>query len=247
MNTHISPALIMRIKEFGESDLLVTFFTSDYGRLQGIAKGARKSRKRFANCLDLFCLTNLEYNLKRTGGLHFLHSCKLLDTFPGLRSDFFSLSLASYFVELTEILFPLNVADNNMFELLKNSFIFLGTEIKSNIIRIQFETKAMVYGGYEIKLDKCILCGRKYNGEGRAVFIRSKGGIACMRCEKESKFSPVLDPETVKELTSIQSSPLSKRKMLHQTEKTISEISQVLKLHMGYHIGKKLKSSKYIE
>ena len=71
MKTYTSQSIIMRTKEFGETDLLVTFFTPDNGRLKGIAKGARKSRKRFANCLDVLCLTELEYSLKREGGLYF--------------------------------------------------------------------------------------------------------------------------------------------------------------------------------
>ncbi|MBW2206889.1 MAG: recombination protein O N-terminal domain-containing protein, partial [Deltaproteobacteria bacterium] len=49
MKIHISPAIIMRIREFGEADLFVTFFTPDRGRLKGVAKGARRSRKRFVN------------------------------------------------------------------------------------------------------------------------------------------------------------------------------------------------------
>ena len=65
METYLSQAIIMRIREFGESDLLVTFFTPDKGQLKGVAKGARKSRKRFVNCLDVFSLVNLEYGLKR--------------------------------------------------------------------------------------------------------------------------------------------------------------------------------------
>jgi DNA repair protein RecO (recombination protein O) len=59
MKTYTSHAIIMRTKEFGETDLLVTFFTQDKGRLKGIAKGARKSRKRFVNCLDVFCHAEL--------------------------------------------------------------------------------------------------------------------------------------------------------------------------------------------
>ncbi len=89
MTTHISHAIIMRTWEFGETDLLVSFFTSDKGRLKGVAKGARKSRKRFANCLDLLSLVKLEYELKRGRELYFLHSGKLVHAFPGIRSVFF--------------------------------------------------------------------------------------------------------------------------------------------------------------
>ena len=247
MNAHISPAIIMRIKEFGESDLLVTFFTSDRGRLKGVAKGGRKSQKRFANCLDLFCLANLEYEMKRKGDLHFLHSCKLIHAFPGLRSDFTSLSLASYMIELTEILFPLSVTDEEMFELLKNAFLVLDEGGRTDILRILFEAKAMALGGYKINLDKCCGCGRPYAGEGRAVFKRSKGGIACLKCEQEAKLSPELSPDSVKALKIIQSTPWSQAKALDLTDEMIHEIKPVLKLHMEYRIGRRLKTAEYLD
>ena len=247
MNTHISQAIIMRIKEFGESDLLVSFFTPDKGRLKGVAKGARKSRRRFANCLDLFCLTNLEYEQKSKGDLHFLHSCKLVHGFPGLRSDFASLSLASYMVELAEILFPLGVVDKNIFELLKNSFLALDEGRRIDQLRIFFEAKAMCLGGYKIDFERCCDCGRIYAGEGRAVFKRTRGGIACLKCEQESKLTPGMGPHTVKVLELMQSAPLSKVETLALNDEMISEIKPVLKFHMEYRIGRRLKTAEYLD
>jgi DNA repair protein RecO (recombination protein O) len=246
MNAHISPAIIMRIKGLGESDLLVTFFTSDRGRLKGVAKGAQRSKKRFANCLDLFCLTSLEYELKRKGSLYFLHSGKLIDAFPGLRSDFSSLSLASYMVELTEILFPLGVADTGMFELLKNSFFAIDKGKRKDLLRIQFEARAMALGGYGINFDKCCNCGRIYTGEGRAVFKRSKGGIACLKCQQESKLFPGLDHDTVTGLRTIQSKSWNEVEAFNFSDKMIREIKSVLNLHMEYRIGRRLKTAEYL-
>jgi DNA repair protein RecO (recombination protein O) len=247
MNAHISPAIIMRIKEFGESDLLVTFFTDDSGRLKGVAKGGRKSRKRFANCLDLFCLANLEYELKKKGDLHFLHSCKLVHPFPGLRSDFTSLSLASYMIELTEVLFPLSVTDKEIFGLLKDGFLALDGGGRTDILRILFEAKAMALGGYKMNLEKCCVCGRPYAGEGRAVFKRNKGCIACLKCEQESKLTPALGPNTVKALSLIQSTPWGEAEGMNLNDEMIQEIKQVLKLHMEYRIGRRLKSAEYLD
>lgn len=247
MEMHVSQTIIMRVKEFGESNLLVTFFTSDMGRLKGVANHARRSRKRFANCLDLFCLADLEYGLKRRGELYLLNSCKLVHAFPGLRSDFYSLSLASYMVELSEILFPLNVVDNNMFELLKTSFKALNEGRRDEVLRIAFEAKAMALGGYGINLERCCICGRPYTGNGRAIFMRNKGGIACLNCEKETDFSPGVEPETVKRLRTIQSKSLSDVGNISLTEEEIRELKPVLKLHMEYRIGKRLKCAKYLE
>jgi DNA repair protein RecO (recombination protein O) len=247
MNSHISPAIIMRINEFGESDLLVTFFTPDRGRLKGVAKGARKSRRRFANCLDLFCLANLEYELKRKGDLHFLHSCRLINAFPGLRSDFFSLSLASHMIELTEILFPLGVIDGKMFELLENSFHILNHGARKDALGIFFDAKAMSLGGYRIDLNKCCVCGRDYKGEGRAVFRPDKGGICCLKCGEESTTSPGLSPDSIKVFGLMQSGRWKTVEELSFTNDVIQDIKKLLKLHIEYRIGRRLKTAEYLE
>ena len=47
-----TPAIVLTVKDFGEADRLVTFLTPERGVLTGMAKHAKKSRKRFANVLE---------------------------------------------------------------------------------------------------------------------------------------------------------------------------------------------------
>ena len=148
----------MRTTKYGESDLLVSFFTPDKGRLKGVAKGARRSRRRVVNCLDIFSLTNLEYELRAKGDLHFLHSGKLINAYPGLRTDFGALSKASYMIELAEVLFPLGVVDREMFELLEGSLDALSNGKNPGFVTVMFEMRAMALGGYGINLEKCCIC-----------------------------------------------------------------------------------------
>ncbi|HYT53423.1 MAG TPA: DNA repair protein RecO, partial [Verrucomicrobiae bacterium] len=56
---HVTPAIVLRSRPFGESDKIVSFLTENYGKLTGIAKGALRSRKRFVNSLEPFALINL--------------------------------------------------------------------------------------------------------------------------------------------------------------------------------------------
>ena len=247
MKSYTSQAIIMRTKEFGETDLLVTFLTPDKGRLKGIAKGARKSRKRFVNCLDVFSLVELEYSLKREGSLYFLNSGKLINAYPGIRSDFTTLSKASYMVELTEILFPWGVAERKMFDLLKSSLDALADMEKSDVIPFVFEIKAMTLGGYGINFDKCTICGRPYKGEGRAVFKRDKGGIACLKCQKETAISPGLGPQAVEMIKVMKTYPLNSLMNLEMNEEIGKEIKAVLKLHREYHLGQRPKTTNYLE
>src|ERR1700678_3055577 len=52
MSVLTSEAEILRTWPGHEADLLVSFFTRDYGRLKGMAKAALKSRKRFGGALE---------------------------------------------------------------------------------------------------------------------------------------------------------------------------------------------------
>lgn len=247
MDTCISQVIIMRIKEFGESDLLVTFFTPDKGQQKGVAKGARRSRKRFVNCLDLFSLVNLEYRTKKSGDLCFIDSGKLVDAYPGLRCDFSTLTLASFMIELTEILFPYGVADEDMFRLLRGSLRNLEEGSSREMTRILFEARAMSLGGYKIDLDKCTICGRTYTGRGRAVFKRERGGIACLNCESASKMAPSMGTDAVDLLRRMQSGQIEKVTPADSKEDILAEIKPVLKLHREYRLGLRPRTACYLE
>jgi len=237
----------MRVKDFGESDLLVTFFTPDKGRLKGVAKGARKSRKRFVNCLDIFNLVSLEYSRKRKEDLYLICSGKLIDAYPGLRTDFMSLLKASYMIELTESLFPWELPGSNMFRILKESFHLLAQGKRVELIPIIFEVMAMSEGGYSINLERCCICGRVYTGEGTAVFKPEKGGIACMKCQRITAVNPKMSPDTVNMTRLMQSKSFMIFEQLEASDEAISEIRPVLKLHREHHLGCQLKTASYLE
>lgn len=47
-----SEAVVLRTWPIHEADLIVSFFTRDYGKVKGVAKAALKSRKRFGGALE---------------------------------------------------------------------------------------------------------------------------------------------------------------------------------------------------
>jgi DNA repair protein RecO (recombination protein O) len=238
-----SQAIILRTKDFGESDLLVTFFSSLSGNLKGVAKGARRSSKRFVNSLNIFSLVNLEFTERRGGELVWLDSCALIDGFPGIRSDYDLLLRASYMVEMTEILFPLNVPSFEMFQLLRSALGSISNRHNTEETLIMFQTRAMKIGGFGINVSKCGLCGRPYKGEGRALFHPPSGSIVCMGCEKESALTPGMGPNTVHVLAQLQSPDLP---LLPWSEDIVSELKRVLIAHIEHRLGKRLKSAQYL-
>ena len=242
-----SEAIILRTKDLGESDLIVTFFSSLYGNLKGVAKGARRSSKRFVNSLNIFSFVDVEFIERRSSELVWLDSCELIDGFPGIRSDYNLLSNASYMVEMTEILFPSNVPSSEMFQLLRSALGSISNRRDTEETLIIFQARAMKIGGFGINSSECSLCGRPYKGKGRALFHPPSGSIVCLACEKESALLPGMGPDTVHVLEQLHSSDLSLSTALRFDEDILRELKGVLKAHIEHRLGKRLKSAKYLQ
>ena len=75
-------AIVVHSINYGESDKIVTFFTRDFGKLKGIAKGARRSKKRFQNALGLFSHLRLLFFDREGMGLVRAQGCDILSLFP---------------------------------------------------------------------------------------------------------------------------------------------------------------------
>ena len=95
-------ALVLRVLEFGESDRIVHLLTPEWGRVTAMAKGAKRSRKRFAGTLDLFHRLQVQLERRRPTSMVRLEHTRLLDSHQALRTDPRRFALASYLTELLD-------------------------------------------------------------------------------------------------------------------------------------------------
>ena len=62
---HISTtAIILRVRDSGALDRIVTLLTPGHGRMVAVARSARRSFKRFGGCLNLISEIDCELSLK---------------------------------------------------------------------------------------------------------------------------------------------------------------------------------------
>ncbi len=54
-------AIVLKSRKWGEADRIVTFYTARFGKLRGVARGARRLKSRFGSALEPFvhCDLNL--------------------------------------------------------------------------------------------------------------------------------------------------------------------------------------------
>jgi DNA repair protein RecO (recombination protein O) len=97
--------IVVRMTNYGESDRIVEFLTAEEGRVSMIARGARRSRKRFGGALDLFA------------GLrtHAQPSSNLWNLRLELRLNFDLLARASLICDCARVLTPEHHESSDMY------------------------------------------------------------------------------------------------------------------------------------
>jgi DNA repair protein RecO (recombination protein O) len=96
-----SDALILRTYALGEADRIVVFLTSDRGKRRGVAKNARRSRRRFGGALEPLTCGRVEYDEREGRELVFLRYVEpIRSPLAGAQAD--GPGYASYFAEILD-------------------------------------------------------------------------------------------------------------------------------------------------
>jgi DNA repair protein RecO (recombination protein O) len=118
MPARVSETFVLRTYPFRESDLIVSFFTRDQGKLRGVARRARKPKSSFGSGLERLSLVNLSYSQKETRELVNLNSCDLLQSQFDLLCDFDTSVALDYIAEVSDHMLPPNEPNERFFRLL---------------------------------------------------------------------------------------------------------------------------------
>ena len=94
--------LVLRTRLLTETSLIVHWLTADFGRLNTVAKGARRPKSPFHGKLDLFYLAEFSFIRSRRSDLHVLSEVSLEETHRTLRHEMVYVQQASYCAALIE-------------------------------------------------------------------------------------------------------------------------------------------------
>lgn len=156
-------AIVLVTRKYGESDRIVSFFTRRNGKWNGIAKGARRSRRRFGGSLEIGSHVSLIYEEKPHRELVFLKEALLLTPNPFWRKGWRTIAIASYVLELAAKLSPEHQASPRKFLLLEQ-FLSSLEEGSAVSLLLEFQKHWLSLSGWGENLDRCGLCGRIWEG-----------------------------------------------------------------------------------
>lgn len=225
--------VVIKVIDHGESDKIVVLYGPQRGKLAGIAKGAKKSKKRFSNKLELFSRLDILFDERVRGGLVQITEAELLDSYINLRQDYDRYIGATLICELMNSWSKENDADENIYVLLTWALQELNRSDSCKTVQIFFQVKLYTLLGYKLHLDSCILCGEAGQTGVPYGFLPSRNGLICRGCRPaiEPKDMMPLSLGTIKLLQSVQELPLEK---LHRLRFSKSSIQEALALFRAY-------------
>jgi DNA repair protein RecO (recombination protein O) len=118
MSVLTSEAVVLRTWPVHEADLIVSFFTRDYGRMRGVAKAALKSRKRFGGALEPMTVTRAWFAEKPRQELVRLDQMEILRSPLGSRVDQARMAVLSFYAEVIDEALPERDPQDAVFRLL---------------------------------------------------------------------------------------------------------------------------------
>jgi DNA repair protein RecO (recombination protein O) len=173
-----SEAIVLRTYPFREADLLVTIFTRFEGKVRGVARSAKKSKRRFGGALEPLTYVRAFYDVRERQELARLDACEVLDSPLASEVSYPRAVALGHIAELLDELLPDHEANDAIFRLtLSVLHVLDGPEIWMPVT--YFELWLTRLAGFLPELSECIVCGRNLNGS-RAWFHALADGLMCV-------------------------------------------------------------------
>ena len=118
MSVLTSEAVVLRTWPVHEADLIVCFFTRDYGKVRGVAKSALKSRKRFGGALEPMTVARAWFAERPRQELVRLDRLEILRSPLSAPVDHARMAVLSFFAEVLDEALPDHDPQETVFRLL---------------------------------------------------------------------------------------------------------------------------------
>lgn len=177
--------VVLRTTPLRESDLLVVLYTDTHGRMSAVARGARKSQRRFAGALSLLVLGRYRLGRPPRGELWQLDSAEVVREWTRLSSDVVAVAHASYVAELVGALLPAEAPEPHALDIIVALWDALAAGGPSPGALRAVELALLELAGHGPAIDRCAACSREL--AGGAVFDPARGGAICRACAAHSR------------------------------------------------------------
>jgi DNA repair protein RecO (recombination protein O) len=237
-----TPAVVLRARDLGEHDRLISLYTRDLGRLTAVAQGARRVRSRFGGSLELFTWGEA-VGFERVGrDLLRLDHFDIHRSFRTLREDLERLGQGARMVEAIARLTAERDAQPACFALLLRALRALETSGPARV-HLAFILRLLDLTGHRPRLDRCAGCGRALATAGVA-FDPGQGGVTCGDCRTAGTI--LVSPRAVGALRGLQAAAWDARLQARVAPAVEQEAADLLDGYLTVLGGAPLRAPRFL-
>lgn len=246
MSAEKATAIVLRVVPFSETSSVVTLFSREFGKLRGLAKGARRPKGPFEAALDLLAVCRLVFLPKSSDALDLLTEAKLLRRFRPPGRDLAPLYAGYYVAELLSELTHDHDPHERLYDAADEVLAGLadGGPVASLVLR--FELTALRLLGHLPSLDRCVGCGRAVEARGRIAFGQLAGGVLCGGCRAGHRNVVSVSAGVIETLGRFADENSDSWRETEIEARTRGELRAVLNHYFSQLVGRKLRMHDYL-
>ncbi len=236
-------AIILRRKDFGEADRLLTLYTPGLGKTRVLAKGVRKPRSRKGGHVELFTHSNLL--IAKGKSLDIITQAETIHSFLPIRRELLRTSYAYYAAELLDKFTEEGEENNPLFDLFLRALFWLSEADDLDLALRYFELHLLTYVGYRPQLFQCVRCDRPIES-AISFFSPRDGGLLCPPCGEGERGCSELSPQVLGTLRYLQTRDYAVCRRLKVERMIHEELETLMHRYIMYLLERRLKSVDFI-
>jgi len=247
MSTYKTNAIILKIRDLGEYDQLITLYAQDFGKLVVKAKSTKKTTAKLSNQLTLFNLVNVRLAQGKT--LDTIASIYILNSFLEIKRSLPKTTTAFCFADLLDQFITGQQKDSRLWRLINNSLNYLENLPQNPTTHLQlalaiFQIRLLQILGQHPDLDHCCFCQKQLTNQDYN-FSFSHGGIICSQCgttnTQVSIIHKIINRQIINPWQEL-ADPKNKRLTFKIHPSQLKELNKILNDFLSYQSSQHLKS-----
>src|SRR5262249_23701000 len=183
MALHQSDSIILKTYPLGEADRIVAFFSRDFGKLRGVANGARKMKNRFGASLEPLAHSRIQFFEKENRDLVRIQSADLLDSPMKLFEDYDRAVCAGRLVDLMDRFLPEHEPQDAVFRLARMTVRALEQGCSIDFAACYFEVWMLRLAGVFPDLFACSICSKMLASNDTRFLAPGLQAVICSDCD----------------------------------------------------------------
>lgn len=229
-------AIVLRRRNFGEKDRILTLFSREEGKTDVISKGCRRPGSRLCSFSDIGLI-----------GVFHLHKAKFLPIInevnpiylpEGARGEFEKTQKLSFVFKIVDKLFHESEPHSKTYKVLKQTVEGI-TDGNFQLLFLVFLANIIEDLGLKPELSNCIICHDKVDPKEKLCFS-PKGGISHQKCSGEDCVET--SNNEIKLLRLIFDVPFKKISRARITSRVFHRVYGIVKSYIEWHFGEILPS-----